>query len=284
VTGVPRVVWLASYPKSGNTWVRSVWTALAGPRSLFSINRLDGGPQPCSVDGARSDLGLDPRWLDPRALALLRAGLVRQSTLDDPDGPPLLRKTHERYEPERLGAPPFPTDATRAAIHVVRDPRDVVCSWAHFFGTSLDDAVDLVCQPDLVWRGDPITAATDQPLGSWAQHVGSWSTQGPPFPVHPVRYEDLVVDPVAVLGPVLDAVGLARRPGELEAAVASVRFERLAAAEGREGFRERSSRAQRFFRRGRAGGWRDELPAPLAARLETELAEAMSLWGYTPAG
>ena len=60
----PRTVWLASYPKSGNTWVRAVVTALATHPHLFQVNQLSSGAQPFSLAGSLPRLGLDSRWLD----------------------------------------------------------------------------------------------------------------------------------------------------------------------------------------------------------------------------
>ncbi|MDQ1246885.1 MAG: hypothetical protein QG597_1253, partial [Actinomycetota bacterium] len=114
--GPGRTVWLASYPKSGNTWMRAIVTALGTHPHLFGVNQLDSGSQPNHVGAAMGWLGLDPRWLERDEVDALRDSLVRRwgviddddagSRATDPDAAdareaarrrPLLRKTHEVY-------------------------------------------------------------------------------------------------------------------------------------------------------------------------------------------
>lgn len=52
-------VWLASFPKSGNTWLRAIVTALRTHRHLFSVDHLGSGSQPHCVGGTLA-MGLDP--------------------------------------------------------------------------------------------------------------------------------------------------------------------------------------------------------------------------------
>jgi aryl sulfotransferase len=286
-------VWLASYPKSGNTWARAILTALDHGDHLFGLNDLGSGQQPHALGTAPAVLGLDPRWLVAEELELVRTALVR--TVDGggtgdrwtTDRPPLLRKTHEVYRRRPANwswdddsAPePFPADATRAAILVVRDPRDVVCSYAAFFGMSPTEAVAAMARaPHAPAR--PGQRIAEQPWGSWSEHVRSWLDPDVPFPVHLVRYEDLRRDAVGTLGPVLAAVGLAVDGADLARAVDRTRLDRLRQTEAAEGFRENSPRAESFFRSGTAGGWRGELSAELVAAVEADHGELMERLGY----
>lgn len=294
--GPGRTVWLASYPKSGNTWVRAILTALGRGDHLFAINQLDSGGQPYALGAAPAVLGLDPRWLIGNESEQLRSTLIRAA--DGGDGAdrepapagvrhPLLRKTHELYRavpaswtwPAETAPHPFPADVTRAALLVVRDPRDVACSYAPFFGLDQAGAVEAMShgQPN---AGRPASLTGEQPWGSWSLHTRSWLAPEVPFPVHLVRYEDLHVDPVATLGPVLAAIGLPVEEDELRRAVERARWERLQAAEQADGFRELSPDGPAFFRRGRSGGWREELPPDLVAAVEADHGAMMARLGY----
>ena len=287
-----RTVWLASYPKSGNTWVRAIVTALSTHSHLFQVNQLDAGAQPFSVVGALPQLGLDSRWLSYSENDRLRAGLIRlsggvpkgQSATEDDLAPdellPLLRKTHEVWRPGTDGREPFPVDATRAAILVVRDPRDVACSYAPFFGVGIDAAIDAMASSPDVGPGRPVQGMTAQPWGSWSGHWHSWRNPDVPFPVHVVRYEDLSHDAVAALALVLDAIGLAFTRGQLADAVEQARFDRLRESETENGFRETGPRTNTFFREGRNGGWRHVLTDAQVAAIEADHAEVMSVLGY----
>ncbi|MCW2791736.1 MAG: Sulfotransferase [Nocardioides sp.] len=289
VPQAPTTVWLASYPKSGNTWMRAIVSALRTHRLLFDANQLGSGGQPHHVGAALPALGLDPRWLDRGELLTVRDHLLRRDPGHEADradrepaagaAPPRLRKTHEAYRPGAPGREPFPAAATRAAILVVRDPRDVACSSAPFFGVDLDEAVERMGVPRES-RPHPFRETTDQPWATWSEHTASWLSPDVPFPVHLVRYEDLLVDAVAALLPVFAAVGLACTREELAEAVDRARFERLQEWERTAVFRETSPKTERFFRSGRSGGWREELSDEQVADLEADHSEMMARLGY----
>lgn len=280
-----RTVWLASFPKSGNTWVRAIITALGVDPHLFGVNSLGAGLTPHHLWSAAFHFGLDPRWFDRSELDQLRRQLV--VTVDRSRGgpghdAPFFRKTHEVFRLGSPGAEPFPLDATRAAVLVVRDPRDVACAYAPFFGLDIDSAIDAMATASGNTRGSPAWGITAQPWGTWSTHVRSWLDADVPFPVHVVRYEDLHTDTVGTLAPVLEAVGLECTREQLAEAVESTGFERLQALESSQGFRESSPHAEKFFRQGRAGGWRDELTPHQVATIELHHREMMSTLGYTP--
>jgi hypothetical protein len=275
-------VWLASYPKSGNTWLRAIVTALETHHHLFGVNQLGSGAQPYSVTGAIGHYGLDPRWLSRAELDRLRASLIIDADRAGEGEAPRLRKTHETYRAAGLGpgAEPFPLAATRAALLVVRDPRDVACSFAPFFGVDLDTAIDRMATATGDHHSSPATGRTAQPWGSWSTHLQSWMAPDVPFPVHLVRYEDLRADTAGTLEPVFAAIGLRCTRAQLDAAVEQARFERLRDSEAERGFRETSPRTSTFFRSGRAGGWRAELSSGQVATIEADHADTMRLLGY----
>lgn len=276
----PGFIWLASYPKSGNTWMRMALNCLDNDGRPLDINNLEG---PLG-DIAASRTGFD-RWCDidstdlgpdeilaarPHAFRLMARGLKQ----------PVFKKAHEAFVPVPGGGWLFPADATVAAIYMVRDPRDVAISYAHHLGRSVDEAIARMADPahDMVGR-DGGNWQLPQPVGSWSQHVESWLDR-PPFPVLLVRYEDMLADLAAILRPVMVLAG--RRVGgdRIDRAVQATRFDALRAQEQQHGFRERSLRTQTFFRQGRAGGWRDTLSPAQVARIEADHATVMARLGY----
>lgn len=287
--GPGRTVWLASYPKSGNTWMRAIITALGTNKHLFGVNQLGSGAQPNHVGAVFGAYGIDARWLSRDEIDQVRTVLVnswgaRQPGGEDdetlPTAQPILRKTHEVYRGGEPGREPFPLEATRAAILVVRDPRDVACSYAPFFGVDLDGAVDAMGREAGGGKASPAGMQTSQPWGTWSSHGASWLAEDVPFPVHLVRYEDLKADTVGTLLPVFEAIGLECTREQLEAAAERTRFERLQASEAERGFRETSKKTRAFFRKGAAGGWREELTENQAAAIEADQADMMIQLGY----
>jgi len=283
------VVWLASFPKSGNTWMRAIVTALSTHPHLFAVNVLGSGAQPYGVGTAVDRWGLDSRWLDRGELEALRPALIAAHASDPPrvvsagDNSPQIRKTHESYRPGRPGAEPFPVSVTRAAILVVRDPRDVACSYAPFFGLDLDATVNEMAIGRPQPKTSPATLVTESPWGDWSSHTRSWLDPAVPFPVHVVRFEDLKADAVGTLAPVFNAIGVQCTTDELTAAVDQARFDRLAASEATGGFREVSPATTTFFRKGSSGTWRNELTAAQVAAVEADHGDVMEQLGYEPA-
>lgn len=276
----PRTVWLASYPKSGNTWVRAMLAALTAEAEEpdLDINALGGGP----VASSRVQI---ERWLGFASSDLTDDELERIRPACDAAFDRRLREVRFRKVHDRLwtgrGISIVPPDRTRAAIYVVRDPRDVALSFAHHSNQSHEWAVDSLADPGMtmVESGHDVDTQARQRLGTWSEHVTGWTEQDL-FPVLVVRYEDLAADTLAELTRLAAFAGLDATPAQLAAAVRSAAFETMRAKEEREGFIERPGRDRPFFRSGRAGGWREELEPSLAARVERDHGEVMERFGY----
>ena len=274
-----QTVWLASYPKSGNTWLRAVYTAWSGQKSP-ELNDLAGGLIAAARPLFDDTLGIASSDLTHEEIDALRPRVDELLTADAAG--PVLRKCHDALFDGPAGEPVLSVAATRAALYMIRDPRDIAVSVAHHFGRSLEWGARYVSDPAAV-TGGPRRGLVDQlrqRLGTWSEHVCSW-VDGASFPVHVLRYEDCLAEPVATFGEALRAAGLDAWDDERVAtAVEHAAFERLRAAEDREGFREKPPEALRFFRRGRAGGWKDELPADLATTIQDGHREVMRRFGY----
>jgi aryl sulfotransferase len=304
VTG--RTVWLASYPKSGNTWVRAVHTALT-TRQAPDLNALVGLAQPAGRGLLDEILGVPSSDLTRTEIDLLRPRV--DEVVDARAERVMLRKVHDGCYPGPAGEPVVSVTAARAVLYVIRDPRDVAVSYAHHFDRPVEWAAARLCDPanTLAPGTRGVAPQVPQRLGDWSAHVLSWVDQ-PWLPVHVLRYEDALADPVRAFGAAFAAVGLlasdpasgpasdpaadpaadlaadfaADLAADLAAAVDACTFDRLAAAEAAAGFRERPRPDTPFFRRGQTGTWRDELPAPLADHLATAHHTVMTRFGYLP--
>src|SRR3546814_15344543 len=118
-------------------------------------------------------------------------------------------------------------------------------------------------------------------MGSWSDHVRSW-TGWKHTPMILLRYEDMLADAFGQLGMVARKLGIARDEARIRRAVEFSSFKALQAQEAQSGFIEKSLHSRRFFRAGRAGGWREVLaPAP-AAMMERNTPEPMRRFGLLP--
>ncbi|MBM3492461.1 MAG: sulfotransferase domain-containing protein [Alphaproteobacteria bacterium] len=273
------IIWLASYPKSGNTWLRAfLHNLLLNPAEPADINQLD---QFCFGDSQATWYerlaGRKVSALLPQDIARLRPEVHQAYTRARPDS--VFVKTHNMLG-ETFGVPLITMAATAGALYVVRNPLDLVLSLADHFGLTLDQAIDML--------GDPQSATqTDERnvfefYGTWSQHVRSWAgQQGKQLLV--VRYEDMATKPEQSFGRVAGFLGLKPPRARLDKAIRFASFEVLRRQEEARGFRERSLHQARFFRVGRAGQWRARLSPAQVERVISEHAAEMGRFGYVPA-
>ena len=273
------IIWLASYPKSGNTWMRVfLHNLLRNPNEPAGINNLN---QFClGEDRAEFYNSLDPRPLSTLTSAevmALRPKVHELLTKAFPDS--VFVKTHNLLG-EAEGSPLVNMECTAGVIYVVRNPLDVVISYGHHFGLGLDDAIE---QLNFAGAGTPTTDLTARQFyGTWSMHVASWTQV--PFPArHVVRYEDMIENPLETFRRVAGFLGLDPPPDRLERAISHSSFERLQTQENEKGFIERSQYS-RFFRSGRAGQWREDLSEDQVKQVVCDHREQMERFGYVPDG
>jgi aryl sulfotransferase len=290
---VIRTIWLASYPKSGNTWMRTL---------LGNVLAQDGEPTGIEaiVCGQASDRTsfdfvtlLDSGLLTHDEVDYLRPRTYRAIASGDYDDcftkteaarSVRFIKAHEAYMKTPSGEKLLGgSQGARGAIVLVRDPRDVVASWAYHQAVSTDDAIATINNDD---SGSILGAKTTgqemqfrQRLLSWSSHAASWLDQTD-FPVCLIRYEDLLKDTVGTLSSVLDFAGVVASADKINRAAQSCAFVLLRDEERRNGFAEAPRPGIKFFRRGEAGGWRDELNPEQILRIETHHWRMMQRLGY----
>lgn len=274
-------VWLVSYPKSGNTWLR-----------LLLANLLSGrqGPEDINDPGLTmhslvnrpviEELTLvDTFLLTGEECGRIRPALMEQAWREAA-GSDIFIKLHDAYCRFADGAPVLGR-AARAALYILRDPRDVAVSLAFHNGQPLEKALRQILSGTTKMGGNaPRHEQIPQPLLDWSGHVRSWTRQRD-VPVHVLRYEDLHADTAACFGRAAAFLGLPVTPEGLAKAVRQSDFAELQRQEREKGFRERRPESTApFFRAGQAGGWRAVLTPEQAAAIEAAHGAVMAEFGY----
>lgn len=272
------IVFLASYPKSGNTWFRAFLTALLdGSGTTPDVNRLVG---PLVVGWATVEdlLGFAGSELDADEVLDLRPQILRNYARCAKDEVVYV-KTHDALAWTSTGEPSIPTDLTRAVVYLVRSPLDVCVSYAHHAATTMEQMIAHLDDPHARVSRHSERSQVAQPIGTWSGHVESWTSE-PPVPVHVVRYDDMVSEAVPTFAAAAQAIGLQRNRDEIERALRATTFERLMLHEREHGFQEKMTTEVTFFRSGRTGTWQTELQYDQVNRLVESHGRVMRQLGY----
>lgn len=276
-----RIVWIASYPKSGNTWFRIFLTNfLRDGDAPADINDLAGGPIASARDWFDEAVGYDSGELTFDEIDALRPDVYRYRARTAAET--LYLKVHDAYTFLPDGRPLFPPEATCAAIYLVRNPLDVVASYAHHVGGNrLDATIRDLADPRMELAAFNATEDNQlrQKLLTWSDHTASWADAAG-FPVHVIRYEDLLREPIRTFGDAVRFLGLPDDPARVGKAAHFSRFEEVRRQEQANGFREKLPRSPSFFRKGQAGAWRDELSPEQVERVLSSQQAALRRFGY----
>jgi hypothetical protein len=267
MTDLRRIVWLASFPKSGNTWLRA-----------FLANYF----QPPG------------KTLDINSLRQFTLSDIRQDFFDKANGRPYRGRTLEdwiRVRPAAVrliagsksghhfvkthcqirkvgGIDLIPPEVTAAAIYILRNPFDIAPSYARHLSVDLDAAIERMGSR-LSVHANPNRVM--EIVGRWDEHIGSW-TNAPGLPRHVMRYEDMLADPDKAFRRLLGFLRLEVDESQLTHARDATSFDKLQKQEQEQGFRERPGQM------GVAGGWRDALTPQQVAKIRSDFLLALERW------
>jgi hypothetical protein len=259
------IIWLASYPKSGNTWLRAfIHNYLRPSEQPYDINQLLD-----LTTGESSALRYaryDPRpasQFSEQDVQALRPQVHRD--LAGADRELVFVKTHNalvKFHNIELITP----EVTDGAIYVVRDPRDVAISFSHHLGIELDEMIALMANPQTTIRGDDHKVF--EHISSWSAHVHLWTRQTH-HRLLVLRYEDMLDKPHGTFQRVASYLEGKADQTKLANAIRHSSFTILSEQERRSGFVEKPGNAgSLFFRNGRPGQWKTILTAAQRARIE----------------
>lgn len=269
---LPPVDWLVSYPKSGNTWIRLLLTEYFRRRANCPQKFLD-------VEGHIYHLAspLPLNELSLKEQVMLRPSVVMHAHLLF-NHHWYLAKSHHAAEVVE-GMPIFCRAFVHSAIYIVRDPRDVAISFAHYLGSekTIDDAIRIMREPRATLQDENRAAHL---LFSWSHHVSSWLAEKD-FPTILVTYESLHANTAGVLKRLLQFLG-EDEPNEewINEAVEHCRIDNLRRLEEAGEIQEKARTQDTFFRRGVSQGWKDELSLDRVREIEEDHGNVMKVLGY----
>jgi hypothetical protein len=272
-----QLIWIASYPKSGNTWVRAfLHNYIRRSDTPHDINHLTD--LTAADTNAEHYHRYDQRPASKYTIAdVQRMRPLVHRDLTTLDSTLVFVKTHSamlRVE----GAPMITPEVTAGALYIMRDPRDVAVSYSRHLGRSINDTIAFMADPVAA------TGGTDEKVyewhSSWSVHVHSWTSRPDPR-IHVVRYEAMVEAPEKIFGSQIRWLGQEPPLERLKQAIRFSAFDELRAQEQAKGFKERVPEATGvFFETGQPGHWRRVLSPTQQAQIERDHGTIMRRFGY----
>lgn len=274
------ILWIASYPKSGNTWIRTfIHNYLTNKRNdintihQHSIDEVKSFRYQKYLSGNQqtTELSVD-EICSIRPMVQADIAAAAESTV--------FVKSHN-FQGQYKNYPLHNWSVSSGAIYVVRNPLDVVISLSHYFDYTIDEAIDYMADE---MAGTPNeTENVPQVITSWSLNVSSWTAEDSRN-LLVLKYEDLLANPKKAFRKVESLLGLKKDPKRLMNAIKNSSFNQLKKQEQSFGFVEKHEHANSFFRKGVANQWQQVLSEAQVKRIVDTHREQMQRFKYIPKG
>ena len=284
------IIWIASYPKSGNTWIRSLLASY-----LFSEDGQFGFELLKNIEQFSSKNFSSDKLMSSHYQARISKNWIPSQKRINQDKKIHLLKTHNALC--SINGNNF-TDKfnTSAVIYVVRDPRNLITSLVHHYELSLDEAFSFLTNKKKIIF--PINAEKREKdikdredfnfLSDWSTHYQSWKNIN--FcPIKIIKYEDCLTDVQKVFVSTLDFLSKFLKfkfnKKKINNALNSTNFKNLNKMEKNEGFQEsvissKTMKRIKFFNLGKKNNWKTLLDKKLIRKIESHFKNEMSELGY----
>ena len=274
------IIWLASYPKSGNTWVRLFLNNLLLSKKKFNINDKLIGQFP--LRNHFNDISDKIDDLDEFAKNCINAQL--KINLDNKIK---IFKTHNAFWKWNNGEYSFTNEEnTLGVIHIVRDPRNVITSVMNYFHTeNYDNAIEFM-KKDKILGGSSDDNSLPTIIASWANHYKSWKKFKKNYLL--IKYENLLNNPneefFKITNYLQKITKLKVNDNNIFKAIKECEFVNLTTQEEAFGFDENSKKNKKlnkkFFNLGPKNNWENILEPKIKNEIEILFKEEMKDLGY----
>ena len=277
------IIWLASYPKSGNTWLRMFLKSyFQKPGTKFALNQE-------VLDNFRSHGFPDLEILKHLKINFKKFEEIAKNWETMQDYINLNNKTNFLKTHNSMctvGPYKFTTHKnTKGGIYLIRDPRDVLISYSSHLGKSYEDTFKIMSSSDSN-ESPPLSNKDDSYektlLGSWADHYNSWKSYKS-SKILIIKYEDMVLQNYDTFKKIINYLNEIDNTEvdeeKLNRALKQTEFKELQDMEKKHGFSEKLE-GELFFRKGKTGNWKEELPKNYINKIEKAFYREMVELGY----
>tara|TARA_B110000438_G_C15757686_1_gene625877 strand:- start:53 stop:910 length:858 start_codon:yes stop_codon:yes gene_type:complete len=276
-----KIVFIASYMKSGNTWMRSIVCSLLnnGNFDLEDLKKIKLFSQEAYFNKLKdikyqSDGNLDFTFISNNWIN------AQKKINDTTDEKIKFFKTHSI---RGIINNNYFTDENvcKGFIYLIRDPRDISISLAKHMDISIDKAIDIMLnQKNFVTNVFKVNEA----VCTWKDHIDSWFN----FTKVPrliIRYEDMIENNFKIINQTTEYLNLIYNKNNfinqqtIEKTIKNTKFKNLQSLEKINGFVE-ATKKNSFFRKGLSGQWKKFLTKGQIQIIEKKLGKDMQKLGY----
>ena len=278
------ILWISSYPKSGNTWVRSIVSSLIFSKSgIFNFELLEQilqFPDERYFNTFTNDFG---------NINEIKKYWTRAQEKINKDNKIRFFKTHHLNC--KIGGDSFTNRKnTLATIYIVRDPRNLIKSISNHFNKSIKDSKDFILTSRIIagTKKDGGMQKDDLKtlIGSWSEHYKFWKNNNDNYLL--IKYEDLLKNPLEELNRIIfflkKFIKIDTNEVKNENIINTTRFDKLKSMENEGKFKESvhdsSGKIKNFFHEGPNNRWQDSLNLNVKNEIEEKLANEMRELGY----
>lgn len=273
-----KIIWITSYPKSGNTWMRFLIANYFFNKSKeFNFNIID------YIKKFTTEAGYDIKDKPPKDLKDISKKWVKiQRDWEIINGDVVFLKNHNANI-EIEGTQFLDEMSTLAIIHIIRDPRDLVISASNFWKKDYDWVINKICNANNNIMYGSKNNYDLEVHGSWKTNFISWNKTKSKLPYILIRYEDLIdnceKEFTSVVSFLSKIIGFSPDEQQIKFSIENSQFNQLSLNEKKYGFKE-VSKGQSFFYQGTSGQWKRYLSAKQVFKIEKSNYEEMKMLKY----
>ncbi len=287
------IIWLASYPKSGNTWVRAILSQilLTGPSKENEV--LENLKNISSYPKRKHFLNLSDKFIEEEDFEdkekVIKNWIKSQDKINSEKQIKIF-KTHNylcKLSLKNKDSYSFTNlENTLGVIYIVRDPRNVITSLKyHYSLNNYKEAFEMM-ENRKMWIG--IKEKTiPEAISSWDDHYESWSRFKNNFLL--IKYEDLLEKPEKVINDILkyikNFIKVNLSESDVKKIISNTTFENMKNQENRSGFGEsvrdkNTKERKKFFNLGPKNNWKELLDQDIAKLVENRFSATMKKLNY----